>query len=190
MKIYSLRFITFFLFISLFSCEPVLRHDIMNTAIRDISFSDINKDPAQFKEKLFVLGGIIVDTKAMPEGSLIEAIYIPVDARGYLKGVSKLHNRFFALFPKENGLLDPLIFSRNREITIAGEFMELRQGKIDEMDYLYPLFIIKEIYLWPETRDYYLYPVYYEPFPYRWYYPYWWNGPYWRLRYPGLYYWW
>jgi outer membrane lipoprotein len=186
MKRHSLLLITFLSVISLFSCAPVLRHEIMNMAIRDISFSDINKNPEQFKGKLFVLGGIIVDTKGTPEGSMIEAIYVPVDSRGYLKGVGKSHNRFFALFPKENGFLDPLIFYRNREITFAGEFTEVREGKIDEMDYLYPLFTIKEFYLWPETSRYY---IYYEPFPYRWYYPYWWDRTYWWRGYHGPYYW-
>ncbi len=181
--------ITFFCFIFLFSCAPVLRHDTMNKAIREFSFSDINKEPEHFKGKLFVLGGIIVDTKAMPDGSLIEAIYVPVNSRGYLKEVRKSYNRFYAIFPKESGFLDPLIFHRNREITLAGEFVEFKKGKIDEMEYSYPLFTIKELYLWPETRGYYFYPVYYEPFPFRWYYPFWWDRPYWWRGYPGPYYW-
>ncbi|MEW6601792.1 MAG: Slp family lipoprotein, partial [Nitrospirota bacterium] len=55
--------------------------------------------------------------------------------------------------------------------TLAGEFIDMRKGKIGEMDYVYPLFEIKEIYLWEELkeRDYY---YYYLPPPY----PYWYYG--------------
>jgi outer membrane lipoprotein len=169
----------------LLSCAPVLRKDIMDVAIKDIPLSEVKKSPDAYKGKLFVFGGIIVTTKAAPEGSLIESLYVPVDSSGYLKDIGTPYVRFLALFPKESGLLDPMIFKRNREITLAGEFEGLREGKIDEMAYDYPFFRIKEIYLWQE-KEYYYYPYYYEPYPYWWGYPYWWDGP-WRRHGP---YWW
>ncbi len=67
-----------------------------------------------------------------------------------------------------------MIFRLNRQITLAGEFEGIREGKIEEMPYGYPYFVIKEIYLWRE--EYYSYPYYYEPYPYWWGgYPYWWG---------------
>ncbi|MBE0426124.1 MAG: Slp family lipoprotein [Nitrospirae bacterium] len=179
----------FFLFI--LSCAPVLRKEVMDVAIRDVSFSDIKQNPAFYRGKIFVLGGIIVNTRATPEDSLIEALYVPVDSRGYLKGVGTLHNRFLAIFPMESGLLDPMVFRPQREITLAGEFIGTREGKIDEMDYVYPLFRIKELYLWEEKKEYYIVPYYYEPYPYWWDYPYWGYRPYWRWRHsvPPPYWW-
>jgi outer membrane lipoprotein len=165
-------------FLSL-SCTPVLRKDIMDVAIRDLPMADLKKTPELYVGKLFVLGGIIVNTKATAEGSLIEAVYVPVDSRGYLQSIGITHARFLALFPKESGFLDPVIFRPDREITFAGEFGGMRDGKIEEMEYSYPFFKIKEIYLWEEKRVYY-YPYYYEPYPYwGWDYPYWWDRPWW-----------
>ncbi len=166
-------------FVSLFflSCAPVLRKDIMKAAIRDVPLSEVKKNPDIYMGKLFVFGGIIVNTKATAEGSLIEALYVPVDSRGYLKSVGTLQTRFLALFPKKSGLLDPMIFKRNREITLAGEFAGIREGKIDEMQYGFPFFMVKELHLW-EQREYYPYYYYYEPYPYWWGYPWW--GPWWR----------
>jgi hypothetical protein len=62
----------------------------------------------------------------------------------------------------------------------AGEFLEIRKGKIDQMEYAYPVFKIKQIHLW-EREEYYSpgYPYYYP-------YPYWWYDPWWR-PYPDLY---
>jgi len=167
----------------LFSCAPVLREETMRIASRDVPISDIRTNPHFYDGKLFVLGGVIVNTKLTERGSLIEAVYVPVDSRGYLKDVERLNGRFLAIFPKEKGILDPLIYRKGREITLAGEFIETRTGKIDEMEYTYPVFEIKELYLWEER--YYITPAY--PLWYH-YYPYWWYDPWWGF-YPSFHYW-
>lgn len=178
MKRCSVIPVVIFCCLFIMSCAPVLRKDIMNAGIRDVPLSEVKKNPDTYMGKLFIFGGIIVDTKGTAEGSLIEAIYVPVDSKGKLRSVGTLQTRFLALFPKKDGLLDPMIFSRDRKITLAGEFAGIREGKIDEMPYGFPYFIIKELYLWKQ-REYYPYHYYYEPYPYYWWsYPGW--GPWWR----------
>lgn len=168
------------IFFTLTSCAPVLRQEIMDSALKNIPPSEIKQNPELYSGKLIVIGGIIADTKMTADGSLIEAMYIPVDNRGYLVGIDTSHQRYLALFPKESGILDPLIFKRGREITFAGEFIKLKEGKIDDLEYTYPYFKIIELYLWPEQRDYI---VYYEPYPYWWWdYPRWWYRPYYFPR--------
>jgi len=176
------------LVMTVFSCAPVFRQEIMERGISDVSVSDIRNNPELYRKKLFIIGGMIVNTKFTQGGSQIEAVYIPVDSRGYLKDV-EARERFLAILPKERGTLDPLIYSKEREITVAGEFIELRSGKIDEAEYIYPVFEIVDIYLWQERRDYYYYPYYSpywwdSPYPYYWWDP-WWRpwGPYWRHPY-------
>jgi outer membrane lipoprotein len=160
----------------MFSCAPVLRKDLMIEGIFDAQLSEIKQNPTINKGKLFVLGGIIVKTTVTKEGSLIEAIHVPVNSRGYLKSDGSSNGRFLAIYHKE--LLDPLLYSERREITLAGEFIEIRKNKIGEMDYSFPVFEIKDIHLWEEIekRDYYYGPPYYYPRYYRhypYYYPWW-----------------
>jgi len=175
--------------ITISSCVPVLRRDIMETAIRDVPISDIKNNPDLYKGKLFVLGGSIVNTKIIEKGSQVEAIYIPVDSRGYLKDVEPTSGRFLAILPKEKGTLDPLIYRKGRYITLAGEFIETRSGKIDEMEYTFPVFEIIEIYLWKEEKVYYPSSPYWwdypSPYPYWYWYDPWWRpwGPWWRHPY-------
>ncbi len=158
------------------SCAPVLNRDFMSSGIYNIPPSLIIEDQARFSGELFILGGVIVDTKVTADGSLVEAIFVPVNSLGYLKDTGVSDGRFLALYPKEKGLLDPLIFLKEREITVAGEFKGTRSGRIDEMEYTYPLFEIKDIYLWEERRDYYIAPPFY-PF---WDYPIMFYDPWWR----------
>lgn len=155
----------------------------MDAGIRDFALPDVQKNPAAYEGNLFILGGIIINTKAAAEGSLIEALYVPVNSRGYLKDIGTPHSRFLALLPKESGFLDPIVFNRGRNITLAGEFHGIRRGEIEEMEYTYPFFIIKELYLWDEKREYYYWPYYYEPYPYWLDYPHLWQSyPHWMWR--------
>ncbi|HBH60745.1 MAG TPA: hypothetical protein DDX85_03180 [Nitrospiraceae bacterium] len=157
------------------SCTPVLSRNLISIGIFNDGLSEIKQAPDSYKGRLFIFGGIIVKTETTKEGSLIEAIFVPVNSLGYLKSYTTSGGRFLALY-KGREILDPLIFSQKREISLAGEFIEIRQGKIGEMDYDYPLFEIKEIHLWEEVkeRDYYYYYYMPPPAPY-WYYR---HGPY------------
>jgi outer membrane lipoprotein len=165
----------------LFSCAPVLNRQLMYEGVRNVPFSQLREAPDAYRGKLFILGGLVVETRFTGKGSQIEALYVPVDSYGYLKETERSMGRFLAIYPREKGLLDPLVYKTGREITLAGEFLEIRKGKIDEMDYAYPVFEIKQIYLWEERKEYY-YPFY----PYYYPYPYWWYDPWWR-PYPGPY---
>lgn len=167
----------------MFSCAPVLTRDLMQKGIYSTNLSEIKQYPVLNRGKLFILGGIIVKTTLTKEGSLIEAIFVPVNSWGYLKGYTTTNERFLALY-RGKDLLDPLIYSEKREITLAGEFIEIRKGNIGEMEYDYPLFEIKQIYLWEEYKEpgYNSYPPYYPPPYYRYrhfpYYPYYDYYPY------------
>lgn len=177
------------------SCAPVLRKDLMQAGTREFSLDQLRGNPIQYQGKLYILGGLIVSAKNTERGSLIEAVYIPVNSLGYLKGREYADGRFLALFPGSAGYLDPEIYRKGREITVAGEFTGVQRGKLDQADYIYPVFGIKQIYLWPEERRYYMggpyygypygpySPFYYPPYttPYA---PYWWNDPFWRTRVP------
>jgi len=165
----------------LISCSPVLHRDVMDQGLREGSLSQVRENPDRYKGKLFILGGVIVETRFTPEGSRIEALFVPVDSYGYLKDVAYAGGRFIAFYPKAKGLLDPLIYKKGREITLAGEFTELKAGKIDEMEYSYPVFEIREVYLWEEQKNYYYSP----------YYPYYYSHPFmydpWGRPYPNPY---
>ncbi len=152
------------------ACSPVLSRQLMREGSRNVSFDRLRDAPDDYKGKMFILGGIIVNTRVTEQGALIEALYVPVDSYGYLKEGARLQGRFLAAYPGTKELLDPVIYKKGREVTLAGVFVDIRKGRIDEMDYSYPVFEIRQIYLWKEPRYYYYPPYYYPYYPY--YYPY------------------
>jgi outer membrane lipoprotein len=168
-------------------CAPVLDRGLMDQGAREFQLNHLVETPEVFKDHLFILGGVIVETKLTEKYSQVEAVYVPVNASGSLKDDQRYEGRFLALYPRSLGLLDPLIYRKGREITLAGDFLELRKGRIDDMEYTYPVFVIRQIYLWDEYRYYSGYwPGYY---PY--YSPYYYRSPYfydpWMRPYPGPY---
>jgi outer membrane lipoprotein len=146
------------------ACSPVLNRELMKQGARDVPFSQLREAPDAYQGRLFILGGMIVGSRFTETGSQIEALYVPVDSSGYLKEGEHAHGRFLAFYPRSKGLLDPIVYKKGREITLAAEFLETRKGKIDDMEYVYPVFEIKEIYLWDEMRGYYNSPYYYYPY--------------------------
>jgi outer membrane lipoprotein len=164
----------------LFSCAPVLSREYIREGSREVSFQLLRENPNEYKGRLFILGGIIVYSKFTAEGSQIEAMHVPVDGSGYFQESGHSEGRYLAILPNDGTMLDPEVYHRWRRVTLAGEFIEPRKGRIDEMEYVYPVFLIKQIYLWPEERPYYYYGYYgpwFYPYPYYYWDP-WWSYPY------------
>jgi outer membrane lipoprotein len=165
------------------SCATAIRRDLIQQGIRDLPIAQLEQKPDSYTGRLFVLGGIIVSTRLTQEGSVIEAVYVPVDSSGYLLEMPKTTIRFKALYPRSRGYLDPAIYRANRTITLAGTFTGLLSGKIDEMEYTYHLFRIEDLHLWQEREHVAAYnPDLWGPWgPY----PYW-RYPYARYPYGGF----
>jgi outer membrane lipoprotein len=145
------------------ACAPVLRQDLMKAGIRNPPLAQMTDDPERDRGRLFILGGIIVDTKLTDSGSQIEVLYVPVDSQGYLQSVPSSTWRFLALYPRERGILDPMIYKKGREVTIAGTLLGIYTGNIDGAKYVYTLFQVEQVYLWDQRQ-------YADRYPY---------GPYW-----------
>lgn len=177
--------------LALSACAPVLSRELMREGLRNVPLDAVRASPEAYQGRLFILGGMIVETKATEQGARIEALAMPVDRYGQLRqGFRTSDGRFLAVYPKEHGFLDPIIFKKGRMITLAGDFKGVRTARVDEAEYVYPVFEIRQIYLWAEPPDYY-YPNYYYPYPYP--YPYGWHDPWWRPYPPSWYgppYWW
>ncbi len=161
--------------------SPVIRQEYLQTGARNVEPDVLASHPENYKGKLVVLGGIIVNTTVTDKESVVEAIFVPVDDKGYLENAAG-PGRFLAIWPRSNGILDPMIYRRNRRITVAGTFVGTRQGKIGKATYTFPVIDALQIFLWKVPR---YYPAYYYP-PYYYYGPYWYPYPYWGY---GFYWW-
>jgi outer membrane lipoprotein len=156
-------------------CAPVVSKDIRNQVARDLSFKEVLQDPEAHKGKLVLWGGVIIKAENHKEGTLIEVLQKPTDREGRPRAVDHSDGRFLALY---DGFLDVAIYAHEREVTIAGEIREKRVLPLGDIQYAYPLILVRQLHLWPAQRKERLYPYRY-PYP-RPYgpYPWWWHHPY------------
>ncbi|MCX8070297.1 MAG: Slp family lipoprotein [Thermodesulfovibrionales bacterium] len=159
MKKLKVNIPVFFICLVLSSCSiHVLSPNLVKNAQINLPIKELLENPIPYENRLFVFGGQIADVRLTPEGSLLELAYIPVDYEGFPSGSKHPNVRIRALFKREHGLLDPIVYEKSRYITIGGVFKGLQPGKIEELNYLFPFFHIEEIFLW--KRYYKRYPSY------------------------------
>jgi outer membrane lipoprotein len=171
---FSRRSIILVAVLSILGCAPVISKPLREQAEKDLSFSEVFKNPDAHKGKVVIWAGEIIEAKNTKEGTLIEVLQKPADFFGAPEEVDRSEGRFLVLHPS---YLDVAVYSKGREVTVAGEVDGKRTMPLGEIQYTYPLVLAKEIYLWPDTSKERLAPY---PYPV---YPWWWYDPFWRPWY-------
>ncbi len=165
---------------------------IENPPLYDISYSEATRNIAHFKNAPVRWGGVIIDVENEQNFSLVQVLYYPLGSYGRPKLDKPNEGRF--LF-KSNDFLDPAVYKKDTEITVAGTLNGDIERKVGNKTLRLPLILSTVIHLWPAyvyaPGGYYggyggfgySYP-YYLGYPYYGYYgyPYYWGGyftPYW-----------
>ncbi len=162
------------------ACSPVLDRRLMDEGSREVSFAALREHPDQFQGKIFLMGGVIVRSEFSEAGLLIDAVHVPVGRLGEFEDSGRSEGRFLVMLPKDAALPPRGEYTKGRRMTVAAEFQGTRNGKIDNREYVYPLFRVRQFYLWPWVMRYNPPLAFYDP----WFYPYpydyrhpWWYDP-------------
>lgn len=154
----------------------------------DLTLSQVRADVARYVNERVRWGGSIVAVKNRSRDTQIEIVARSLDDYGRPRQSGESFGRFIA---HADGFLDPAIYARNREFTVAGTVETKLTSAVGEYLYDYVVVHVDVQKLWEPrlSRPYYRDPFYdpfYDPFwPGRlgpWYpwspaYPYY---PYWR----------
>ncbi len=160
-----------FLFLISAGCVSLISRELRSELSPDITFKQVVKDPDAHKGKTILISGIILGSRNTKEGTLIEILQKPTDINGRPKDVDDSDGRFLALY---DGYLETAIYSRGREVAVAGEITGKKILPLGEIDYIYPLISIKEVHLFKVKKEE---AFSYYPYPYWWRYHPWWYHP-------------
>jgi outer membrane lipoprotein len=164
-------------------CTHIISETVRQQAQPPVSFAELRTDPEALKGRTVILGGEILQTTNLRDGTRLEVLQQPLSKSEVPKVTDTTGGRFMA-FCKE--YLDPAIYAQHRRITIAGQVLGSFSGKVGEVDYTYPMISCEETHLFPtvSAERYAVYPWWYgAPYYYPWVagpYPYGFWGPYWR----------
>jgi len=149
-------------------CAPAISRDLRLAADPKTGISEVTANPDSYRGSFVLWSGIIVETRTFSDHSVIEVLEKPADTLGRPRDVDISEGRFLA---KKEGFLDPVVYSKGREVSIAGMVEGVEVSPIGEYDYTYPVISAQEIYLWSVepggTIDHFYYPSYYH---YQWRY--------------------
>ncbi len=159
------------------SCAPFPK-EVMQEVKRDIPFSEALKAPDAFRGESVVWGGVIIETIARPDDTLVIVRQAELDFQKQPKDLDISLGRFIIRY---KGFLDPAIYSKDREVTVVGRIAGREERPIGDYRYSYPVIDSQDLRLWEKRMAT---PYYYDPWydrgpylwrPYPWYrHPYWW----------------
>lgn len=161
-------------------CSHTLSSEVHQQADSTLSLTQMRAAPETYTGRTVVLGGDILSTRNLAEGTLLEVLHKPLDSTDRPLVTDRTEGRFMALC---EGYLDPAVYSQGRQVTLAGRVLGSRTEAVGEISYIYPLLSCLEVHLWPprpSVADYPpLYPYGYWGYPYGYwgplYYPLWWR---------------
>jgi len=101
------------------ACTPVISPQLMDQVDRTLTYSLLASRPDEFKGKIVLLGGSIVQTVPKPKESEIEIVQKQLSSSGEPYLTDKSEGRYLVVVDR---FLDPAIYRSGRDITVAEKF--------------------------------------------------------------------
>lgn len=93
-------------------------------------------------------GGVIINSTNLQNSTLLEILAYPLDSNQKPNQSKRPLGRFLA---EQQGYLETMDYTDGKLVTVTGSLISIKQGRVGESDYQYPLIDIENIYLWPDT---------------------------------------
>lgn len=159
---------------------------IKEPPLYDVTYSQAIQNINNYKNAPVRWGGTIIDVENEQNFSLVQVLYYPLNDYGRPQLDKSNEGRFLVKSPK---FLDPVVYAKDKEITVAGMLEGDVERTIGKKNIRLPLISSTVIHLWPTDyyrNNYYGYGGYggfgygYGYYPYFGYYgyPYYWGGYY------------
>jgi outer membrane lipoprotein len=143
-------FLTVMAMLLLGGCAHVISKQVLKEVDTKVTFAQVAKAPDAYKGKTVLFGGDIIETKNLPDKTLIVVLQHPLGTRDKPAAGDVSEGRFIIQAP---GFLDPAIYSPGRKITVAGKVVGKDVRPLGEIEYTYPIIEKRELYLWPEEKS-------------------------------------
>jgi outer membrane lipoprotein len=176
-SISSVVYILFFLVLAgITACAPAISKKVREEAGEPVPFEALLKQTDDYIGRVVIVGGYILQTVNETDGSRITVLQAPLDSQNRPKSSDLSEGRFMV---SSSEFLDPVIYGKERRITVGGKVIGNQERKLGNLTYVYPVIEAMEIHLSSKEGEYIgpYYP-YYDP----WYHP-WYRRPY-RYRHP------
>lgn len=90
-------------------------------------------------------GGVIITSTNLKDNTQLEVLAYPLDDKGRPRRDESPLGRFFAV---GHGYLETLDYAPGRMVTLTGQVQDVRENKVGEASYKYPVLAIDQARLW------------------------------------------
>jgi outer membrane lipoprotein len=111
----------------------------------------VSNSPQAATGKAVQWGGTILGVSNQPERTQIEVLAYPLGSNAKPQTDGDPLGRFIL---EKSGYLEPAIYAQGRLISVVGTVTGTQAGQVGEASYDYPVVDARQLYLWPEDRDY------------------------------------
>lgn len=119
----------------------------------DISATDPNLTPDRAVANIeaargqrVAWGGVVIDTRNLKDATEIEVLGFTLDRSARPDTGASPQRRFLLV---HQGYLEPADYRNGRLISAVGTITGIREGKVGEATYVYPVLQAEQLYLWP-----------------------------------------
>ncbi len=150
------------------ACSSSIPVEIRHSLDSSPDVTQVRAQPASYISQQVRWGGMILEPENKQNTSRLTIIAFPLSDNGQPLTSAQSPGRFIAVI---NEFLEPLVYSRERLITVNGRVVKIETLNVGEYPYLYPVIEVDHYYLWPikQVPRYVDYPPYWRYDP--WYYP-------------------
>ena len=129
------------------SSQQVIPEDLEPLIDRAIPFREVVEAPDSYQGKIVIFGGEVLKAKRLKDGTQIELLQLPLD-KGERPIVDRQQSqgRFLAI---QQEFLDPATIAEGTKMTIVGELSKAKVEHLDDVEYRYPVLIVKYLHTWP-----------------------------------------
>ena len=128
------------------ACSGLLPSAVRDVPVTDVSYRQASRDLNHYKDTSVRWGGVIIEVDNEENFTLVQVLSYPLDYFGEPKLNKPAEGRFVI---KSTKFLDPAVYAKNREITVAGKLEGDIQRMIEKKTMLLPLLASSALYLWP-----------------------------------------
>lgn len=133
------------------SSQRVIPEPLEPLIDRNVSFREIMDAPESYQGKIVVLGGEVLKAIRLKDGTQIELLQLPLDKQDApILDRQQSQGRFLAL---QREFLDPATIAVGTKMTIVGEVSGTKIEHLDDVEYRYPVVLVKHLHPWVKQSN-------------------------------------
>jgi outer membrane lipoprotein len=132
--------------VSACSSPNVIPPSLASQLDRHADFAALKRDVASYKGRLVLVGGEVLTVKRFKDQTQITVLQLPLDtASDPVSDRTSSQGRFLAV---QEEFLDPGVLPPRSRVTLVGEVTGSMTLPLDEVEYEYPVLIIRHLTVW------------------------------------------